>query len=478
MAETPAGEGDVTISTTNTNDDIEEVASPPAPAEDAHGAALKDLQEMVAALKAELDATKADNARLQQEVVQARRVSKSVSARSTPPRKAFTAPSEAAGEGGGSGSGKTKTRRVKAPSSRLYNPTKLQQKAEKLAKAREEAELAKCSFKPKTKAGAKAANTAKRGNSASHRLFQQAKRHQEKRRSLADQKDDLAVKECTFSPSLDERSVKIASVSAGTKEETFSRLSAPRTYKTKEMGMDDKDILECTFTPKLINPQRSVQKNQAATHDRLYAEAILRKSKREQIRKAKEEQERMQELDGCTFAPEVNVKAEYLNANSGSVVERLYTKDMEQRQTKMESLKREVSKECTFKPKVRKNAAYQTANGSVIERLYETARVQRDESHPIDAECTFSPQITSLASKIDRGDLPTHERLALEMSPSQKIALADMEDYYEDDEYYGDYYGEEEEYDEEMEEDEEGEMEEIDDYEEEEEEEEEELELP
>lgn len=241
--------------------------------------------------------------------------------------------------------------------------------------------------------------------------------------------------------------------------------------------MDDKDILECTFTPKLINPQRSVQKNQAATHDRLYAEAILRKSKREQIRKAKEEQERMQELDGCTFAPAVNVKAEYLNANSGSVVERLYTKDMEQRQTKMESLKREVSKECTFKPKVRKNAAYQTANGSVIERLYETARVQREENHPIDAECTFSPQITSLASKIDRGDLPTHERLALEMSPSQKIALADMEDYYEDDEYYDDYYGEEEEYDEEMEEDEEGEMEEIDDYEEEEEEE-EDLELP
>lgn len=193
---------------------------------------------MVAALKAELDATKADNARLQKEVAQARRVSKPVSAaRSTPPRKAFASPSDASANDGGGGSGKAKTRRVKAPSSRLYNPSKLQQKAEKLAKAREEAELAKCSFKPKTKAGAKATanNTTKRGTSASNRLFEQAKRHQEKRRSLADSKDDLAVKECTFSPSLDERSVKIASVSAGTKGETFSRLSAPRTYKTKEM---------------------------------------------------------------------------------------------------------------------------------------------------------------------------------------------------------------------------------------------------
>ena len=243
-------------------------------------------------------------------------------------------------------------------------------------------------------------------------------------------------------------------------------------------------MLECTFTPKLINPQRSVKKAQVATHDRLYAEAVLRMSKREQVRKAKEEQERMQELDGCTFTPEVNVKAEYVNPNQESVVERLYTKDLEQREVKMKSLMKEVSKECSFQPKVAKNKQYQTANGSVIERLYETARVQRDDEQPLDAECTFSPQITSLAGKIDRGDLPTHERLALEMSPSQKIALADMEDYYEDDDdYYDDYYGEEEEEEEEEEgeyeegdEDDEGDMEEID--EEEEEDDDEDMELP
>jgi hypothetical protein len=227
-------------------------------------------------------------------------------------------------------------------------------------------------------------------------------------------------------------------------------------------GLDDKDLLECTFTPKLLNPQRSVKKNQAAAHDRLYAEAILRQSKRDAVRKAKEEQEREKELEGCTFTPEVNVKeAEFTGgAHSAPVVERLYQKDLEQRQAKLEALKKEVAKEFTFRPKLSKNALYQTANGSVIERLYETARVQRNDEHPLDPECTFSPQITSLASKIDRGDLPTHERLALEMSPSQKIALADMEDYYEDDEQYDDYYGEEEEDAEEGEEG--GEMEEID----------------
>ena len=227
-------------------------------------------------------------------------------------------------------------------------------------------------------------------------------------------------------------------------------------------GLDDKDLLECTFTPQLLNPQRSVKKNPAAAHDRLYAEAILRQSKRDAVRKAKEEQEREKELEGCTFTPEVNVKeAEFTGgAHSAPVVERLYQKDLEQRQAKLEALKKEVAKEFTFRPKLSKNALYQTANGSVIERLYETARVQRNDEHPLDPECTFSPQITSLASKIDRGDLPTHERLALEMSPSQKIALADMEDYYEDDEQYDDYYGEEEEDAEEGEEG--GEMEEID----------------
>jgi len=225
--------------------------------------------------------------------------------------------------------------------------------------------------------------------------------------------------------------------------------------------LDDKELLECTFTPKLINPQRSAKGSQGATHDRLYAEAILRKSKQEQIRQAKEKKELMEELDGCTFAPEVNVKTEYLNTNQGSVVERLYNQDVEARNAKMENLRKSVEKEHPFKPKIRKNKQYQTASGDIIERLYQPSRLQKDDEGHLDPECTFSPEITSLASKIDRGDLPTHERLALEMSPSQKIALADMEDYYEeDDEYYGDYYeGEEDEY---YDEEEEGDMEEID----------------
>jgi hypothetical protein len=99
---------------------------------------------------------------------------------------------------------------------------------------------------------------------------------------------------------------------------------------------------------------------------------------------------------------------------------------------------------------------------------YEKARTQKEQEPPIDPECTFSPKITSLASKIDRGDLPTHERLALEMSPSQKIALADMEDYYEEDD---EYYGEEGEGEGEEEGEEEADMEAID-------EEEDEMELP
>ena len=156
----------------------------------------------------------------------------------------------------------------------------------------------------------------------------------------------------------------------------------------------------------------------------------------------------MEELDGCTFAPAVNQNSEFVtpNTNAESIVERLYTKDLESRNQKMSVLQKQSAKEFSFQPKVKKNKAYQTANGDVIERLYETSRLQKDDEAPLDPECTFAPQITDLASEIERGDLPTHERLALEMSPSQKIALADMEDYYEDDEeYYGDEYDEEEE---------------------------------
>jgi hypothetical protein len=133
--------------------------------------------------------------------------------------------------------------------------------------------------------------------------------------------------------------------------------------------MDDKELLECTFTPKLINPQRSAKKNQVATHDRLYAEAILRHAKQEHVRKAKEDMERKEELEGCTFAPELVKAPQYSGGEQVDVVERLYTKDKEVREQHMEHLKREMAKAHPFKPKVKKNKQYNTSNGDIIERL-------------------------------------------------------------------------------------------------------------
>ena len=187
------------------------------------------------ALKAELKATKEENKRLQRVAERQAKSRSPAQAKSTPP------PRGAAGGGGGGGGGdgtgsNGKTRRVRAPSSRLYNPRKLQEKAEKLAKKRAETELAKCSFRPKTKAASKNKKAPKtRGNAASNRLFMQAKRYQDRRASLEKKKGELEVQDCTFSPSIDEKSVRMASEGSGPKDvDTFTRLSAPRVHKPSE----------------------------------------------------------------------------------------------------------------------------------------------------------------------------------------------------------------------------------------------------
>jgi hypothetical protein len=204
---------------------------------------MQRMQEAMAAMQAQLKVTQAENERLRRQTARAaaKPVKKTHATRS--PATSTPATSSPGGEGGAGAPG-SGGKRVLAPSSRLYNPSKLQEKAEKLAKAKEEAELAACSFRPQTKAAAAeqaspsgeggAAPPKARGTSASNRLFMQAKRHQAHRSELSNQKGDLEVKACTFSPAIDERSVKIASVSEAAKGSAFSRLSVPRKPQSSE----------------------------------------------------------------------------------------------------------------------------------------------------------------------------------------------------------------------------------------------------
>jgi hypothetical protein len=202
----------------------------------------------MAAMQAQLKATQAENELLRRQTA----AKATAKPKRTPTTRSPATPTPAtasAGTGtrgaGGEGAGAPGSggKRVLAPSSRLYNPSKLQEKAEKLAKAKEDAELAACSFRPQTKAAAAeqpspsgegAAPPKARGTSASNRLFMQAKRHQARRSELSNQKGDLEVKACTFSPAIDERSVKIASVSEAAKGSAFSRLSVPRKPQSSE----------------------------------------------------------------------------------------------------------------------------------------------------------------------------------------------------------------------------------------------------
>lgn len=441
-------------------------------------------------LRKELKSVKAENARLKRQALRAASKSKSQ------PKKAKSTPkSETKPKGVG---------KVKSPSKRLYNPAKIFEKECKLIEEQRKRLLKQCTFKPSLK---KKANKASKnaGKKASERLFEYAKSREKKQIQQRAKYRNREIANCTFSPAIDKKSNKIATGTS--RGDAFARLSEPRVKPTKQhesvsfiyayfeakrikthdsriaeyfdknfwifdKGLSDKDLIECTFTP-VINTERPNHSNQGSTHDRLYAEALLRQSKRDQIQAAKARQKEEEEIDGCTFSPVINNNPEMGSKNGSSIVERLYYQDSEARRTRMQTLVKNAKDKITFQPKVRKNKKYLAAQATnadnVVDRLYHLSRSQKPNDY-IDPECTFTPEITELAAEIDRGDIPAHERLALEMSPSQKIALADMDDYYEDEEYYGEeedgYYEEEEE-----EYYEEDDMEEID-------EEEEEMELP
>ena len=127
--------------------------------------------------------------------------------------------------------GGKKKKAVRSTSSRLYNPAKLRQKQEALRKAKEETEMAGCSFRPRTSTGTppKATNS----KQATNRLFEQAKLQAKKREQLRAKRETEEIASCTFSPSIDSKSAQIAKTKPGS-EDTFARLSVPVKHEVNE----------------------------------------------------------------------------------------------------------------------------------------------------------------------------------------------------------------------------------------------------
>ncbi len=133
------------------------------------------------------------------------------------------------------GDGSKPKKAVRATSSRLYNPRQLLQKREELQQKKTEEELKNCSFMPSTATKAGEGGVKRDGKAATNRLFDLAKRQQEKRANLASKKEELEVSDCTFSPSIDKKSAAIASASPEASQNTFQRLAQPVARKPREM---------------------------------------------------------------------------------------------------------------------------------------------------------------------------------------------------------------------------------------------------
>ena len=176
----------------------------------------------------ELAATRDENQKLAQRV-QTQTATSVIRRRSTGSTKRVNNNNDNGGRNGNTAS----PRKVRTPSSRLYNPKRNRQKEEQRQKAKIKSELNNCSFKPKISSVGKRAARYRAGASATDRLFQQGVRQLERRAEMASRKGEDEVLDCTFSPNIDKRSARMA-VNSPDSGDTFSRLSQPRVLKVNE----------------------------------------------------------------------------------------------------------------------------------------------------------------------------------------------------------------------------------------------------
>ena len=239
----------------------------------------------------------------------------------------------------------------------------------------------------------------KRSSSATsgfNRLYEQRLIHQQNRVLRKEMSEILNLKDCSFSPRVNDRKPSSKAAAEHLKQPVFERLARAKTPREelKRFSKDYREMEGVTFAPDLTKssrskPQREGSNEQTKTKasERLYQDAQLK----QKILQMKKEYLQERELEDCTFAPKLiaSPSARSLQQRNFDAVDRLYLDGVRRQEVRKlnEEIKENEISDCTFHPtrlthdydlKLKEKYPNQDPETDIFTRLYLSARKRQE----------------------------------------------------------------------------------------------------